>query len=91
MGIATMAALLYPSLANADCASALGQDRRSLDVQGGVSWLMTPCDARFFTRRPHEELGDALGAVYRGLSEIHRNSSTSATRPVKSKQYCETI
>jgi hypothetical protein len=41
-----MAALLYPSLANADCASALGQDRRSLDVQGGVSWLMTPWSQR---------------------------------------------
>jgi len=42
-------ALLCRGLAYAGCTFAVENDRWRLDVQSGVSWLMTPCGDRFFS------------------------------------------
>ncbi len=44
-----MTALFGGSLVQAECPAAIGQDRWKLEVQSGVSWLMTPCGDRFFS------------------------------------------
>jgi hypothetical protein len=49
IAVTIAAALLCRSLANADCDASGGPDRWSLEVQDGVSWLMTPCGERFFS------------------------------------------